>query len=387
MAALALAPCVLAQASPDRVVIDSELGRQVVNEVRFEPGRISFERGGERASVPLDGSVVALVEPGGHAPRPRDSWIELADGQRFVGMPVYQSTSEAAESGPETGDMGLKWSTPLLGTLHVPLDALRRVVLDENAPQAEYDDLNDVLVLTNGDRPRGLLERVWPNVVIDVDGQTRAFDLTSVSSITLANPKARSTGSRVWLSDGSVVAVDRIETGSDGVTLDLAPPVGSEDQLLASLTMNEVLAVAFESGGVRPLADLGAPKWEAISGWTLPPVVGDPNRTLLGSAEVELIGPVSASWALPSDARRVAIRARLRDDCRVWGDCQVTVRVGEGEAISHRLYGDRPQATFTIDLPAGVSGDLEVLVEEGLGGTIQDRVMLDGFILMATESG
>jgi hypothetical protein len=388
LAVLMLSPSVLAQASPDRVVIDAELGRQVVTDVRFEPGRISFERGGERQSVPLDGSVVALVEPGGNAPRPRDSWIELADGQRFVGMPVYLSTAEANEFSRETGDMGLAWSTPLLGTLRVPLDALRRVVLDEGGSPAEYDDLNDVLVLTNGDRPRGLLERVWPNVVLDVDGQTRTFDLTSVSSITLANPKAPSSGSRVWLSDGSVVAVESIETGSEGVTLDLAPPVGSVDQLLASLTMNEVLAVAFESGGVRPLADLGAPTWEAISGWTLPPVVGDPDHTLLGSAEVELIGPVSASWPLPSGVRRVAIRARLRDDCRVWGDCQVTVRVGEVEQLSQRLSGDRPQATFTIDLPTDVPfGELEVLVEEGQGGTVQDRVMLDGFVLLSSEAG
>jgi hypothetical protein len=97
---------------------------------------------------------------------------------------------------------------------------------------------------------------------------------------------------------------------------------------------------------------------------------------------------VSASWPLPSGVRRVAIRARLRDDCRVWGDCQVTVRVGEVEQLSQRLSGDRPQATFTIDLPTDVPfGELEVLVEEGQGGTVQDRVMLDGFVLLSSEAG
>ena len=385
---LALAPCVLGQASPDRVLIDSELGRHLVTEVRFEPGKISYERGGQTQSKPLDGSVVALVEPGGNAPRPRDSWIELADGQRFVGMPVYLSTIEAAEFKEATGDIGLAWSTPLLGTLRVPLDALRRVVLSEGSIPAEYDELNDVLVLTNGDRPRGLLERVWPDVVLDMDGQSRTFDLTAVSSITLANRDTEPTGSRVWLSDGSIVAVDDIETVRDGVMLDLAQPVGTEDQFLAPLTMNEVLAVAFESGGVRPLADLGSPRWERLDGWTLPPVVGDPSRTLLGSAEVELIGPVSASWALPSGVRRVAIRARLREDCRVWGDCEVTVLVGGKISLTERLHADRPQATFTIDVPADTpTGQLEVRVEEGLGGTIQDRVMLDGFVLLSSGAG
>lgn len=385
---LVCASCVLAQASPDRVLIDSDLGRQVVSEVRFEPGKISYERGGRTQSMALDGSAVALVEPSGTAPRPRDSWIELTDGQRFVGMPVYLSTIEAAEFKGQTGDIGLAWNTPLLGTLRVPLDALRRVVLSEGTVPAEYDELNDVLVLTNGDRPRGLLERVWPDVVLDMDGQSRTFDLTAVSSITLANPDAEHTGSRVWLSDGSIVAVEDIKTEREGVLLDLARPVGTKEQLLAPLTMNEVLAVAFESGGVRPLADLGAPKWERLDAWTLPPVVGDPNRTLLGSAEVELIGPVSASWALPSGVRRVAIRARLRDDCRVWGDCEVTVLVGGQASGVERLHGDRPQATFTIDLDADTPpGELQVRVEQGLGGTIQDRVMLDGFVLLSSGAG
>jgi|GEM_PF-5808259 len=384
---LVSAACVLAQAAPDRVLIDSDLGRQVVSDVRFEPGKISYERGGRRQSMALDGTTVALVEPSGNAPRPRDSWIELADGQRFVGMPVYLSTIEAAEFKGQTGDIGLAWSTPLLGTVRVPLDALRRVVLSEGTMPAEYDELNDVLVLTNGDRPRGLLERVWPDIVLDMDGQSRTFDLTAVSSITLANPDAEHTGSRVWLSDGSIVAVENIETVREGVMLDLAQPVGTEQQLLAPLTMNEVLAVAFESGGVRPLADLGAPKWERLDGWTLPPVVGDHDRTLLGSAEVELIGPVSASWAIPSDVRRVAIRARLRDDCRVWGNCDVTVVVGGRASTTERLSGDRPQATFTIDLEADTPpGELEVRVEQGLGGTIQDRVMLDGFVLLSSTT-
>ncbi|UYV12776.1 MAG: hypothetical protein NCW75_00455 [Phycisphaera sp.] len=388
IALLAAVPSVRGQASPDRVVIDSELGRQLVTEVRFEEGRISYERGGQTQSMALDGSVVALVEPSGVAPRPRDSWIELADGQRFVGMPVYLSTAEAAAFEEATGDIGLAWSTPLLGTLRVPLDALRRIVLSENSTPAKYDELNDVLVLANGDRPRGLLERVWPDVVLDVDGQSRTFELTAISSITLANPDAEHAGSRVWLSDGSIVAANGIETVPDGVELDLGQPLGNDHQMLVPLTMNEVLAVAFESGGVRPLADLGTPKWTELAGWTLPPVVGDPNRILLGSSDVELVGPVAASWALPSGVRRVAIRARLRDDCRVWGDCGVTVRIGEVAELTERLHGERPEATFTIDVPAGMPfGELEVRVEEGQGGTIQDRVMLDGFVLLSNTTG
>ncbi|MEQ8317757.1 MAG: hypothetical protein RIE77_02300 [Phycisphaerales bacterium] len=380
------------QASPDRVIINAELERTLVTDVRFEPGRLVYTSAGREASAPLDGSVVALVEPSGRAPRPRDSWVELADGQRFVGMPVFLSTTQAEEFARASGDTGLAWSTPLLGNLRVPLEALRRVVLREEAEPAEYDDLNDVLVLSNGDRTRGLLERVWPDVVLDVDGQSRSFDLSEIASITLANPEEEPVGSRVWLSDGSIVAVDALETVPDGVSIDLAEPVGTPDQTLASLTMNEVLAVAFESGGVVPLAALGEPRWQRISSWTLPPEVGDPDRELLGSASIELIGPVSAAWDIPTDVRRVAIRARLRDDCRVWGDCDVTVRVGGRVAFTERLNAAVPQATFTIDLPpvdpaGGSVGPLEVRVDEGLGGAIQDRVLLDGFVLLSSDAG
>lgn len=382
------ATCALGQVSADRIVIDAQLGRRLVTDVRFEPDRLVFLSGGREERVPLDGSVVALVEPSGVAPRPRDGWVELTDGQRFVGLPVFLTSVQSAEFAAATEDMGLAWSTPLLGNLRVPLDALRRVVLKENAPPVEHDELNDVLLLTNGDRTKGLLERVWPDVVLEVDGRARSFEFNAIASITLANPDTSRVGSRVWLSDGSIVAADRIETVADGVRLDLADPVGTGDIQPAALTMNEVLAVAFESGGVLPLADLGPPQWRALSGWTLRPVMGDPNRTLLGSAEVELIGPVAASWALPSTARRVAVRVRLREDCRVWGDCEVTVRLGDGVALTERLRGERPEATFTINLPADATASgLEVLVEEGQGGAIQDRVMLDGFVLVSSEAG
>ncbi|MFI4917881.1 MAG: hypothetical protein ACIAS6_15410 [Phycisphaerales bacterium JB060] len=392
LALLMLSSGAAAQVSPDRVVIDAQLDRTLANDVRFEPGRLVYETAGEEVSVPLDGSVVAIVEPSGRAPRPRDSWVELADGQRFVGMPVFLSTAQAEEFAAASEDTGMAWSTPLLGNLRVPLETLRRVVLREDAPTAEYDELNDVLVLSNGDRTLGLLERVWPDVVLDVDGQSRTFELAEVASITLANPSQEASGSRVWLSDGSIVAVDSLRTVPDGVQVDLAAPVGAPDDERAPLTMNEVLGVAFESGGVVPLASLGNPKWERQSDWTLPPKVGDPDRMLLGSAAIELIGPVKTSWEIPSDVRRVAIRARLREDCRVWGDCEVTVSMGGRVAFSQRLHGDMPEARFTIDLPmdgqaGGPVGPLEIHVEEGKGGAIQDRVILDGFVLLATRTG
>lgn len=383
----------MAQASPDRVLIDDALERHVVAEVRFEPDAISFERerDGARTTLPLDGSVVALVEPSGRSPRPRNSWIELADGQRLVGAPLVLGSAEAAALSEATAEPGLVWSTPLLGSVRVPLEALRRVVLREDGHHAEFDELNDVLVLNNGDQTRGLLERLWPDVVLESDGQMRTFELSAVASISLANPRESATGSRIWLSDGSVLAVDSIVSSDEGVSLLPAAPVELSSRERAVVTMDEVLAIAFESGGVRPLAELGQPQWEALSQWALPPMAQDPDRVLLGAAKIELIGPVKATWALPPGVRRVSIRARLRDDCRTWGDCQVSVAVGERTIAGKRLSGDSPDATFTIDLAddggrAAEPSALTVLIEEGRNGAVQDRVMIEGFILRSSDS-
>ena len=381
-----------AQASPDRVLIDAQLGRQVISELRFEPDRLVYERNGRVESAPLDGSVVAIVEPSGHAPRPKTSWIELADGQRLVGSPLVLGTSQPADWTASEGE-GLVWTTPLLGSVKVPIGSLRRVVLRDAEAVAEFDDLNDVVVLANGDRMRGLLERLWPDVVLDVDGQLRTFDMNAISSITLANPDAPRTGSRVWLSDGSIVAVESIESTNNSIRIDPADPLQLAARDEAVVTINEVLAVAFESGGVSPLANLGVPEWKPLSEWALAPKLGDPAATLLGSAEVQLVGPVEATWDLPAGVRRVAVRARLREDCRVWGDCEVSLRVIAGErevapATTQRLHGGSPDTTFMIDLPSDAKAcTLEVRIEEGLGGAIQDRVMLDGFVLLSSRAG
>lgn len=381
-----------AQTSPDRVLIDAQLGRQVISELRFEADRLVYERNGRVESAALDGTVVAVVEPSGRAPRPKTSWIELADGQRLVGSALVLGSSQPADWAVSEGE-GLVWSTPLLGSVRVPIGSLRRVVLREAEAVAELDELNDVVVLANGDRTRGLLERIWPDVVLDVDGELRTFDMNAVSSITLANPEQEHTGSRVWLSDGSILAVDSIISINTGVRLDPADPLELAARETALLTIHEVLAVAFASGGVRPLAELGPPAWEALSGWALPPRMGDAESTLLGSAEVELIGPVEARWDLPAGTRRVAVRVRLREDCRVWGDCQVSLAVvsGDGARVpmgSNRLHGDAPDATFMVDVPTGRGGSsLVIRVDEGLGGAIQDRVMVDGYVLLSNGAG
>lgn len=387
-ALLGTACATLGQHATERVLIDDELERHIISELRFEPGAIEYLRQGRREARALDGSVVAVTEPSGRAPRARESWIELADGQRLVGSPLVLGTAQAAEISQASDQPGLVWSTPLLGSVRIPLEALQRVVLREQAESAPLDELNDVVVLSNGDQARGLLERLWPDVVLDVDGQQRTFQLNGVASISLANPPMPDAGSRVWLSDGSIVSAESLLSDENGVRLDPAEPITLLGRDVALVTMSEVLAVAFESGGVVPIASLGLPDWEPLSPWAIAPSAQDADRTLLGAAQVELVGAVEASWSLPSNTRRVALRARLREDCRVWGDCVLTVSVGDRVEQPVTINDRNPEVGFTIDLPGGTErATLSVRLDEGANGPIQDRVMLDGFILLSSDGG
>lgn len=374
------------QASPDRVVIDSQLQRRTVSDLRFAPGRIEFESGGRAGVLPLDGSVVAITEPNANAPRPRHSWLELTDGQRLVGSRVVLPSVAEVERAMIDAPLGvMPWVTPLLGEVRVPIESIRRIMFQEDAPRAEHDPLNDVLVLANGDRTLGLIERLWPKVVVDLDGRMRTIEPESIASITLANPRTERRGSALWLSDGSVVSAGTLNTSAAGVEIELATPLDGATPALAPLTMNEVLAVAFQSAGVRPLSELGMPQWQADGPWALPPRLGESDRALLGMAEIELVGPVTSRWRLPAGARRIAVRARLREDCVVWGDCEISMVVGGGMPSTARLHGPSPEALFTLDIDAvGAAGDLVVRVESGRGGAIQDRVLLDGFVLLTT---
>ncbi|GIW73923.1 MAG: hypothetical protein KatS3mg103_0445 [Phycisphaerales bacterium] len=305
---------------------------------------------------------------------------------------MHAPAGEPDETTSDAGDR-LVWSTPMLGALTVPLESLRRVVLREHLPQAAFDPLHDVLVLANGDRLLGLLETIWPQVVMDVQGTIQRFDPSAVASITLANPPAEPTGTRLWLSDGSILDVSALRSQQRLVRLTPASPVGLLAREQATVTMGEILAVAFERHRVRPLASLGTPQWMSDSPWAIPPGPPQADQALLGMAPVELVGPGVARWTLPQDARRLALRLRLREDCRVWGDCTVTVGLdlpGQGEKTlaQHRLHDRQPQATVAIDLAQtsgpnhgqGQAATLWVRIDEGQRGAIQDRVLADGFV-------
>ena len=61
--------------------------------------------------------------------------------------------------------------------------------------------------------------------------------------------------------------------------------------------------------------------------------------------------------------------------------------VGDRPAATARLHGGSPDTAFKIDLQADLSGQpLSIRIEEGRNGAIQDRVMIEGFVLLSNNS-
>jgi len=382
-----------APAPIERVILTADLQRHSVSGVRFLPDGLAFERDGRQERVPLDGSVIALTEAAGHAPTPRGAWIQLNDGQRVAGVPATDRTvadSAGADSPdaatPDAGpavDASFAWSSPLLGELAAPMDAIRTIVLDPDLPAAPFSELADAVVLINGDLRRGLIESIGRDVVLRDDrGSLERLPLSSIASITLANPPASARGAMAWLADGSVVATRRLESEADGVRATLAPPLERVGHA-PPLPGHAILAVAFADAGVRPIASLGEPQGFDPVGrpWAHPPAVGDPERTLLGAAPITIVGPARARWDLPADARRLSLRLRLREDCTTWGDCRATITINGRSVGEVRLHAGKPQATFQADVPAGGPATLGLSLGPGANGVIQDTVLLDGFLL------
>ncbi|MEO1009245.1 MAG: hypothetical protein AAFX79_11825 [Planctomycetota bacterium] len=385
---LILAALLAVQASTDadgldRVLVDASLERRAIGAPVFEGDRVRFLSARGESSLPIDGGVIAIADASGVAPEPRGAWVELIDGQRIVGSPPLPGDADARRPGSEDT---LAWSSPLLGELALPIEAVQRVVLDDSATAAPLDELADVLVYVNGDVVRGIVEEIGDEVVVDIDGMVDRVPLAYLTSFSLANPPRPPRGTRVWLADGSVVQVDRLRSLADGVRLDPSEAMLARDtQPPPPLRPGEVLAVAFESGNVVPLVRLGLPEIEAVGGrrWAPPPRAGDADRALLGAPAIEISGPTEASWTVPADARRLSLRVRLRPDGRTWGDCLVRVSVdgmAEGASVV-RLWGERPEADFVVDLPGGTPRTLRLAIEAGERGTIQDRVLLDGLVL------
>ncbi len=378
-----LAPAATAQpARPfDRVLLDDSLRPSVIRLISVSGETIVYEDERGRRRQATVGGFVGLLPPLPADPAPArpatapadpaapPGVLELTDGQRFPGVP--------APTGG--GDDSLEWDHPIFGRVAVPLDSIARVAVRRDGERALRDPANDQLILINGDRLVGFIERLGDPIEIEIAGDTVEIPFDRLLEASLANPAEPMSGLVIWLEDGTVAVVASLETRTDETVSVLLP--GGQS---AVMPLSGVRAIAFDAGRLVPLASV------PITGQTPIGVRGvfDRARTIspgdtagdLGAPDIELPGPMRVTWVLPAGSVRLAAVAELPLEAHPWGDFELVISQSGVELTRERINLDRPRVEISLAVRAG---EIAISIEPGAFGPISDRLVLRRPIILS----
>lgn len=292
-------------------------------------------------------------------------YLEFVDGQRILG-----GLHPAADGAP-------LWRSAWIRDVPFDLERIRAVRLEEGARVVEAVDA-DVVVLSNGDELRGLVEEIGTEVSIEVDdaagGPPRRITvpLHRVASVSLVNPREPGEGAMTWLRGGHRIASRAVRIDEDGFVRLLQPALGGD---LAEIPLEFLVAVVPQSERVSPLSsmpvEIGPGGAGSIRPWT-PPIERRPGHHPFDAAPLELSGAMRATFTLPDGPARV--RGTLeRASSGATGRVVVVVRDGDREIARHRLDATSPVAEFAVPIE---SGRLVLEVEDGGDGPYRDAVVL-----------
>ncbi len=423
---------------PLRILITRSLERRTVRAiewtsagVRVAPASVPEELAAESAReiIPL-ADILAMVPPAGELlaaasaraaetrdPRPgvpelARLRVTLTDGQRYVGN-IDPSVMPAAPSGQNAAEIPLGLKTSMFGDLRFMLDQVVSVetVVAPDSPRPAHENASDAappstdrVVLVNGDRINGFVESIGPDVVIGPetgkDSKTpQRIPLSRCRSIQIANPAVPLAGAAVWVGGpaGEVQVIRAAElTIRPGGEALLRPQLPGDSVSTLSIPASSILALTPDASRIVPLSRLGLPQFtpDPSRRWSQPPVVDRGLRAPLGLGEVLLPGPMSVEWTLPAGVTAITGSVALAPEARLWGDCNVAVELvpSAGAPVTlwkGRLNGEHAREDVTAPVkpasdPSAAPTRLRVRVEAGSQDQIQDRVVLEGFMLVVT---
>lgn len=413
---------------PVRTLLDRSLHATAVRLVGIAHGRVMFLGTEDTASaaprtIEASSLLAIVAEPDQSRTRalrspllatepnaPPPVRVVLTDGQRLIGRvaeprPAQSTPTGASANKPAAGEsQSLVLEISALGStpIAVALEQIARVetLVDTALGNSASDDVSlahpantnapqdDSVVLLNGDAVHGFVESLGAEVVVQgKSGEPPArFPLARVARIVMANPPTPPTGPRVWLSDGSVIALASGAVDSEDF-LSAAGQVGGA--LHAKPT--EVTGLVMDAGLLTPLSECAVAEYHAAPerAWTRPPrtVRGDGP---LNAGNIELPGPMTVEWTLPPSAARLSGSVELARSTERWGDCVVVIEDAAAGAppkrlFNQRLTADAPSAAFDVALSSAVARAdhrLRVMVQAGENGPILDRVVLVRPILL-----
>jgi hypothetical protein len=319
--------------------------------------------------------------------------LDLVDGQTLPGV-----LSSGAPSRP--GDKGerLVWASKLFGPVSLPLEAVGTVLFAPDRADLLHPGptpLEDTVTLINGDRAEGFVAGVDASVRLEKGGKTSQLPVARVVAIQFANPPKPAQGAWVWLYDGTAAAVSEVSADSAGHVTITGRLAGLAKQPQASMDANDLRAISFDAGALRPLA--GAPltvsephlaTGPAPRRWIPPLSVPDNHGAPLGAVDIEIPGPMTVEWTLPHGASRLGTTVEMPPSARVWGDCELIVESLAGPKTTQiakvHLCGESP----TADLSLAITGasKLRMTIDPGPTGPVEDRVVLRRPVVLVEDS-
>lgn len=384
MASIVSAVCCFAvdaaRSAPQRVLLDDRLEARRITLLSLDGESIVYEDARGRRREATFGGFTAMLPVAeerisANATLDRRSGfetglLELTDGQRFPGQ-------TAATGG--TGE-ALVWSHPAFGRLTAPLERIAQVAMNEpeQGPSLSSENgelFEDRLLLVNGDRLSGFLLGLGDPVEFETDSDVLRIPLERIAAARLANEQESLQGLAVWLEDGTVAVVESLRARDQEQSLRLRLPDGQT----ADYAMSDVRAVAFDASRLRALADLEPIEQRAVGdrplldGLTPLPAPTGGSAADLNAPDLLLPGPMRVRWEIPAQARRLSAIAELPLDALPWGDCEVVVEVDGVERMRERLDRNHRRVRFSAPLDGS---ELEIRIEPGRGGPINDRVIL-----------
>lgn len=380
-----------APSSPERVLIDRSLARSVVRVAGFAGASVSFVPGeawpGGTVRTRQFTDLVAIVGVGEptEAARAGTSVIELVDGTRLLG------TLAPGGGGSRAGETGVAQGT-CLGDVGFDLDHLARVVFDATAsPAAVAPGDADVVELANGDRMEGLVATLWPLVIEDAGDAGKKTELPPerVRQVVMSNKRRESGLSRVWLRDGSVVNVSSFVRGEGGVLAGEARVDGNDGVFRFAAPPDRVLALVMSGTRLVPLSQIGVSSYRPAGGRRWAPGPSVVGGAVLGAGglggDIELSGPMTASWKLPKGSARFSAGVELSRGARSLGMCTLVVEWRGKEIARVDMNGTRASGEVVASLDGG-EGELVLTVQAGTRGPVQNDVVLRQAMVLVEDT-
>lgn len=369
--------------SRDAMIINAELEREFVRIVTMTDEQIHTDLGdGRTRSMPIDRCMGILFDEPADDAEHGVGQLHLADGQRYVGAVVADA---------DLTDDVVAWSHPSLGRLDFQLDEVRAVTMPANDAASSADgfraepDLADVIVLRNGDELHGFVLAINDPIVIeqlgngDDSGRIVELPIDRVASIAMITPTRPASGRRVWLNDGTIMAVHAITMSEQGEFEVTSRRHDSGTQTF-HLSRGSVAAMLMHAERITPLSSITPTR---VDGPPTRYLLSDPavldDAPLLGTSRIEYRGPVTVHYGLPPGTVRFAAEAELPPESRMYGDFELVIRIDGREVERRSINAAHPTATINAEI---TGSELTIELREGDSGPVQNHLILRRAVLL-----